>query len=262
MVQPQRNYLSEFDFEENINVEAHVKQGDAKIIYRSKIVETNKLQFKVNMQIEEDDPFKLNVGQIIDVKFFGPDAYYIFKAQFEEVDPENKKLMTLVQVSQIKRVQQRAFSRIDVSGTVKFRCLGNVGVNQNKARCWPESKWENGEALNVSANGILIQSKEHLRAGDILQLNIQIDDLPSLTSLTGIVERINPPEKIREDKSLQHVGIYFMNQKEFESEYKDTLGENTPDNDGFIDMDMQKDLLRLAHNKRNSTDKLDNSPKI
>jgi hypothetical protein len=58
---------------------------------------------------------------------------------------------------------------------------------------WPEGDWHviNGQILNISAGGVLVELDQAVDEGDIVSMNFTIQDVEGLDNVLGLIKRVD-----------------------------------------------------------------------
>jgi hypothetical protein len=83
---------------------------------------------------------------------------------------------------------KRRFVRIQISSPMSLQ-----RSKDSEGGFWPEGQWHvvNGHILNLSAGGVLVDLDEVVSAGDIVSLQLTLENVEQLRDVLGLVKRVD-----------------------------------------------------------------------
>ena len=101
----------------------------------------------------------------------------------------------------LDKENQRRFVRLEISSPMSLNKIKDIFGN-----FWPagEGYTIDGDILNISAGGVLVEIDQPLNEGDIVTMRFSLQGAETLDNVLGIVKRVD------QDESCYLVGIEFI----------------------------------------------------
>jgi len=151
----------------------------------------------------------------------------------QDVPAEN-----VVQVRKPFRLEaedKRRFIRLVISTPMTLKKIRDTGGNY-----WPEGDWHviNGEILNISAGGVLVELDQAVNEGDVVSMHFTIQEVEGLDNVLGLIKRVD----IDPEGCL--AGIEFISREQLADHFSQPELELL--SDGYINFD---DSVRRVLNR-------------
>ncbi len=228
---------------ERLTLELKKDEKTSRFITRIEDIEGSMLIVESPVRLSGN--LNLEIGQQLEVVFNRQDAAYAFEAVVSDIDPQKENMTTLQPVSDIKRSQRRRFVRIDIAGDITFRVLETK--QQHGGGLSLEKK---GELLNISAGGILINTKEKLKQDDIILMNFWLKNSQRLMNILGIAKRVERSDETDSQAEDNIIGIEFLSKEELGEKLPFNLAEFLPPDASCFNEALQQVIVQFVYRQQ------------
>lgn len=169
--------------------------------YYSRIEDISLSNMTIAMPMSKGYPVYLNRGGYFYGKVIINGAVYRFKSSLLEKRVHPLPIWIISLPIEIKKIQQRAFVRIEAMLPVKFKIFSNSQDDSPPIAVMTK---------DISGGGLRIVYKLSLKLGTRLQISIDIPDIGVVETL-GEVMRV---DKLDGERDIYGIGVKFLNMPE------------------------------------------------
>ncbi len=124
------------------------------------------------------------------------------------------------EVRQSGKLQRRRYVRLDIASPVELKLIVPASAESQEPGFIPFT----GEILNVSAGGLLVESREAIPEGDYVVIELELNGTDKLSGVVGKIKRCDS-----ESESAHLIGVEFCTEEDIRrncpEEYQKLLGE-------------------------------------
>ena len=142
-------------------------------------------------------------NRIVSARFTRADAAYSFRARLVETEPPSDDAMLLVDLGKVERLQRRRFVRLDMVFAAEYKFLYKPIEEPIEMT---GKGFHSCRSINISAGGMLIQSKTEIRTNALVLFHCSdsgLDNLPKY--LVAVCRQVR-----RDDKGNILAGFEFI----------------------------------------------------
>lgn len=171
-----------------------------KEIYKSIVQDIREKHIKINIPVNKGEYLSLAMDEEIELIYYDKESslFNFYCKVIDRVKENNISYYRLSLPYNIKKVQRRNFVRVNVLEFIRY-----IKENKSLERDKVENPVKKAILLDLSGGGMKIRSKENLKKGDILLININHNDIK--LDLKGRVVRV------KEDNDDYLCGVSFLN---------------------------------------------------
>jgi len=228
---------------ERLELRLNKEGNDATFVTRIENIDREALTIENPVRIAGN--LDIAIGQNIEVVFNRDDASYTFNAVVVSIDNKRENITTIKALSDIKRSQRRKFVRIDISGEVTFKAIEFAGADQVQL-----SLDKKGELLNISAGGVLIDTKMKLRQDDLVLLNFWLKNNQRLENILGLVKRLEGIDDASDEDQGYIAGIEFLTKEKINSKHPGNVTERLPVKVNFFSDALQQAIVQFVYRQQ------------
>ncbi|KJS17888.1 MAG: hypothetical protein VR69_03005 [Peptococcaceae bacterium BRH_c4b] len=170
--------------------------------YISTIEDFNNQTIYISLPLYQQVPLVLHRGNKIKVQLISPDHLLEFESTVTSLAQDNIVLIGISYPNHIKRVQLRKHVRLEILLKAQYAHEPEPGQ---------EPVFKTVDAVNISAGGIRLATREHIEHGTKLQVKFKLPimkkdiefNLSSVVKRTALIE-------LRGRNNLYHVGVEFL----------------------------------------------------
>ncbi len=206
----------------------------------ARVEDLKKNSIVIESPLRQSGSIRLEKGDDVEVSFNRKDATYIFKANIADFFEDEGGSLELNVKSDVSRMQRRRFVRLDISGNIHFRVLECA-----KSPDGALSPRVPGSLLNISAGGILFETRFAPRENDILVVSLALKGDEKLENILSVAKRV---EKL--DDNLHLVGAEFITEDNMADYGLEQLRSLLPAGTGTFDENLQKLVLQFIYKQQ------------
>jgi len=222
------------------NVNIVLERDGKRSEFVSRIEDIRRGSYSLEMPIRQGGDLTFRKGDRVEISFSRKDAVYSFKASILDLFDDDRRTVTISQDSEILRAQRRKFVRLDISGTMTFRELGDTV----KANVCLGAEFT-GNLLNISAGGVLFESPARLRNDSFVVMSFSLKGRHSLNNILAAVKRV---EGSRNKGFL--VGAEFLTRSNMTEHGLEKILKFLPPGTGTFDENLQKLVMQFIYTQQ------------
>lgn len=165
--------------------------------FNSRIEDTSPQNLTIAMPIRKGYPIHLDRGARFYGKVFADGSVYHFQSSLLDKRIYPLPIWIVSLPSDIKKLQQRAFVRVEAMVPVSIQILTNVNE---------PSTLINAITKDISGGGLRVVSKKPLKLGNRVQMHIELPESGTIETSAEVV-RVDKPD---EDRSLYWIGLRYL----------------------------------------------------
>jgi len=180
-----------------------IEENQMNTIYISQLEEViDSNHIIISAPIHEGFVIFVSIGSNIEVVFFDGKGLYTFKGIVRDRGRKGNILVLTVEiVSEITKIQRREFFRFEWVANVKFRVVKDKHGSYQKG----ETQFINALTRDISGGGIGIITNVKQSMGDIVELELELEEGQTISALGQIVRSVIYDN----DLTKYDVGIMF-----------------------------------------------------
>lgn len=169
--------------------------------FSSRIENISHDKLTIAMPMTKGHPVQLNRGERFFGKVFFDGAAYEFQTTLLEKQIFPLPVWIVSMPTAVRRIQQRAFVRVDSIVPIKIKVLDNNG---------DDTQLISTTTKDISGGGLRLVSKKYFKLGTQFQLYIELPEFGTIETLAEVV-RVDKPD---DSRSLYWIGIKYINLQE------------------------------------------------
>lgn len=187
-------------------IELIIEEGDRSGRYRARIEDITKHYLLIDRPTLVSGDALFTVGATFRANFFKPDSAYTFTGRI--VSKQNgyagKYLIPIP--TDIERNQRRRYYRLELAGTVTIIPAEDLLAGRRDENNLPEF---DARCINISGNGVLVQSRLDTEEGLRVLLTLRLEDFKRDLNAIGIIRR-----RVEETEEMRQYGIELFTSEE------------------------------------------------
>ncbi|MCM2272956.1 MAG: PilZ domain-containing protein [candidate division Zixibacteria bacterium] len=122
----------------------------------------------------------------------------------QEIGTETDTL-TIARPFALEQDERRRYIRLEISSPMELRKIRDIG-----GQYWPtgERRVIDGLILNISANGVLVETSQPINEGDVVTMRFTLQDVEHIEHVLGLAKRVDA------DSDGYLVGIEFVTRED------------------------------------------------